>query len=185
MSSWIWVGVGSAGVVAAPLLALLVVSASRQRRSDHLRRQFKSEYVRVVREAPSRAEAEKELSERAERLRELHLRPLPHDSSERYAERWRMVQARFVDDPGGAVRDADRLVQEVILECGYPSVDFDQRASDVSVEHPEVVANYRAAHDIYENQLRGSATTEELRHAIVDYRALVDELLAGEVALVR
>ncbi|HZO50540.1 MAG TPA: hypothetical protein VFB26_10375 [Gaiellaceae bacterium] len=180
MPVWLWVVVAVAAAVAVVAAAGAVLLQRRRARSAHLRERFGPEYVRAVAEAPSRAAAEKELAERERRSGELDIRPLAPESRERFAQRWREVQQRFVDDPGGAVRDADRLVQAVMGERGYPTADFEQRAADLSVANPELVASYRAAHETYERQLSGKATTEELRHAVVDYRAVFDGLLAAE-----
>ena len=134
----------------------------------------------TVADAPSRREAESDLSERQRRREELEITPLEPESRDRYAEEWRRAQERFVDDPPAAVGDADRLIQDVMRERGYPVSDFDQRAADVSVDHPEVVSNYRAAHGISIANERGKATTEDLRTAMVHYRALFVELLEQE-----
>ena len=103
-----------------------------------------------------------------------HAAPAERDRS---IESWRAVQARFVDDPGQAIADADRLVTEVMRVRGYPVTDFEQRAADVSVDHPRVVENYRAAFAIARRSEGGEASTEELRQALVYYRALFEELL--------
>ena len=93
------------------------------------------------------------------------------------AGEWRDVQVRFVDDPGGAVREADTLVQRVMRERGYPTDDFEQRAADISVDHPHVVEHYHAAHSVWSANERGQASTEDLRQSLVHYRSLFDELL--------
>jgi hypothetical protein len=116
-------------------------------------------------------------SERAERLAELEITPLPPGARERYVTEWQRVQARFVDDPQGAAREADMLIQSVMQDRGYPADDFDQRAADVSVDHPGVVEAYREAHRLTRAGALGDATTEELRRAMQHYRALFDELV--------
>ncbi len=161
-------------IVLAAAVALLLIT---QRRSHHLRSKFGPEYHRTVAELGGRAKAERELERREKRIERLDLRSLPPATRDRYVDAWRMDQARFVDDPRGAVLEADRLVQSVMRERGYPVADFDQRVDDISVDHPHVVQNYRAARDIVVRHQRGEATTEDLRRALVHYRALFDELL--------
>ena len=122
-------------------------------------------------------EAEAELSDRQKRREELDVKPLSPGARERYVELWQATQARFVDDPGGAITEADLLIQQVMRERGYPVEDFEQRAADVSVDHPDVVNNYRAAHGISIAHERERASTEDLRRAMVHYRSLFDDLL--------
>jgi hypothetical protein len=117
------------------------------------------------------------LAARQERVQQLHLRPLPADEQRRYAEAWRRTQARFVDDPAGAINEADTLIGRVMQARGYPVGDFEARAADLSVDHPQVVRNYRAAHQLAQASGRGQASTEDLRQALVHYRALFEELL--------
>jgi hypothetical protein len=121
--------------------------------------------------------AEAELAAREKRVRKLEIRPLRPAEHSRFAEAWQKTQARFVDEPSQAVRDADALVKEVMQARGYPVGDFEQRAADVSVDHPNVVLNYRGAHDIVARNNSGNATTEDLRQALVHYRSLFEELL--------
>ncbi|TML64409.1 MAG: hypothetical protein E6G22_04565 [Actinobacteria bacterium] len=174
MATWVWIVIAVAAVV---VLALVLWSALRARRTRTLQQGFGPEYDRTVADAPSKREAEAELSERQKRREELDIRPLDAGARERYAEAWQVTQARFVDEPGGAIAEADVLIQQVMRERGYPVEDFDQRAADVSVDHPEVVNNYRAAHGISIAHERERATTEDLRRAMVHYRSLFDELL--------
>lgn len=174
MDTWVWIVIAVAAVV---LLGLLVAATLIARRTRTLQAQFGSEYDRVAADAPTRREAESELLERRKRHEQLDVRPLEPAARERYAEAWRDTQARFVDDPEGAVGEADTLIQRVMRDRGYPVEDFDQRAADVSVDHPDVVSNYRAAHGIRVARERGNATTEDLRLALKHYRALFDELL--------
>ena len=163
------------------VVAVVVVAAlwlfARKQRTDRLQNRFGPEYERAVDEAGGQRQAETELVDRERRRDRLDIRPLADESQRRYGERWRAVQADFVDRPGEAVGDADRLVAEVMRERGYPMEDFEQRAADVSVDHPLVVENYRAAHMIVERHDRGDAGTEDLRQAMVHYRSLFDELL--------
>ena len=179
MPTWGWVVIGI-GVAALGLLLAWRAFAARRRRG--LRETFGPEYDRTVADAPTRREAESELSERRKRREELDVKPLEPAAQERYRGEWRRAQERFVDDPAAAVGDADRLIQDVMRERGYPVEDFEQRAADVSVDHPEVVANYRAAHGISVANERGKASTEDLRTAMVHYRSLFAELLEVEPA---
>ena len=158
------------------LLCVVGVLFMRQRRSAQLREGFGPEYDRVVEERGPRA-GEAELRERFDRRRSYDIRPLDPAARERYAERWRATQAQFVDQPASALADADKLVAEVMRERGYPVEDFDQQADDVSVDHPHVVEHYRKAHAI---QSAREGSTEDLRQALVHYRALFDELLETE-----
>jgi hypothetical protein len=179
MPSWGWILIGI-GVVLLCLLIALGFLAARRRRG--LQETFGPEYDRTVAEAPTRREAESELLEREKRREQLDVRPLEAAAQERYRKQWHRAQERFVDDPAGAVRDADRLIRDVMRERGYPVQDFEQRAADVSVDHPEVVANYRAAHGISVANERGRASTEDLRTAMVHYRSLFTELLEAQPA---
>ena len=149
----------------------------RNRRTEHLQERFGPEYDRALAEHRDQRKAEHELEERAERVEHLNIRPLTPAEHDRYADLWTSAQARFVDDPTGATEEADQLVGEVMTTRGYPVGDFEQRAADVSVQHPRVVEHYRAAHQIAVRNARGDADTEELRQALVHYRALVEDLL--------
>jgi len=184
MSVWVWIVIAAIVLVLAGAAAL-AESKRRRARTEHLQEQFGPEYTNVVSDAEDKRAAERELEQRESRRQKLDIRPLSPESRERFGGEWHEVQERFVDDPGGAVDDADRLVQLVMVECGYPTDDFEQRAADVSVDHPEVVANYRAAHAVHEAHRKGTATTEELRRAFVGYRALFDELLGAPVLAAR
>jgi hypothetical protein len=165
-----------AGVAALVLLIALVWVMQRRRRV-HLRRRFGPEYDRAVRTHKNLRAAELELEERQRRVARLEIHPLTTSDAHRFAESWRTVQRRFVDDPAGAVGDADRLVTEVMQARGYPLGDFERRAADISVDHPRVVANYRAAQVIAERRHRGESSTEDLRQALVHYRELFADLL--------
>lgn len=170
-------------VVAAIILAGAIFIAwymTRRRQTETLQRHFGPEYDRAVREiGPSRAEAA--LLEREERMKKISIRELSIDERNRFAAEWRMVQSRFVDAPQEAVVAADRLVDRVMLARGYPATGFEQRAADVSVDHPRVVDNYRAAHVIAQRQRRGEASTEDLRKAVLYFRSLFDDLLPEPV----
>ena len=175
MSQTGWIIVAVVVVIAAIVIAAL--SWSRRRRSDHLRDQFGPEYDRAVEAKGGRAKAEAELAEREKRVEKLDIRPL--DASERrdFIDRWTEVQARFVDDPPRAVAFADALLGQVMKARGYPVTDFDQRAGDISVDHPIVVEHYHKAHDIALRHEKGEASTEDLRQAMIHYRALFDNLV--------
>ena len=152
---------------------------TRKRRTERLRTQFGgAEYTRAVKEGGSRRKAEAVLDERAERVEALHIRPLAPADRARFIESWGRVQARFVDSPGGAVTDADQLLGDVMSTRGYPMSDFEQRAADISVDHPLVLDNYRAAHQSALRQTRGQASTEDLRQAMIHYRTLFEELVS-------
>lgn len=164
-------------VVIAALLAVGAALYLRRRRSDRLREDFGSEYEREVASAPSRTAAEKGLNERRKRHDKLDIRQLERNERAGYRESWEKVQREFVDSPGDAVREADRLVISIMAKRGYPTDDFDQRADDVSVEYPDVVEHYRRAHQVAVAHERGDAGTEDLRHAAISYRSLVQALL--------
>lgn len=162
------------------VLALLAVAAwflYRHRQSERLEQRFGPEYDRVVNEMGSRDKAEAELMAREKRVSRLRIVSLQADDAEHFAHAWRLLQGRFVDDPRGVVAEADKLVRELMGRRGYPMDDFDHLAADISVDHPAVVSNYRAARDIAVRDSRGESDTEELRRAVVHYRALFDELL--------
>lgn len=173
MPTWAWIVIVVA-VVVVLIAAIWIGGAARRRRG--LEERFGPEYERAVSRS-GRREAEAELAEREEKRERLQIVPLDPDARERYRASWQTLQGRFVDQPSQAVGDADRLVTEVMRERGYPINDFEQRAADVSVDHPEVVENYRAAHGIYAADRDGEASTEDLRQAVVHYRALFVELL--------
>jgi hypothetical protein len=174
MDTWVWIAIAA---VAAVVVLGVLWGAARTRRTRSLQDRFGREYDRTVEHAGDRREAERELRGREKRHEELELRPLAPEARDRYVEEWRMTQGRFVDDPKGAVTDADTLVQRVMNDRGYPVDDFEQRAADISVEHPELVEKYRTAHGIAQASERGEASTEDLRHSVRHYRALFVELL--------
>jgi hypothetical protein len=161
-------------IVIVALLAVVGMLAYRQRRSAQLREGFGPEYDRAVDEHGDQRAAEAELRERRDRRRTYDIKPLGAADRDRYAERWRETQAKFVDQPASALTDADELLSAVMRDRGYPVEDFEQQAADVSVDHPEVVDHYRRAHAIHGEK---RASTEDLRQAMVHYRALFSELL--------
>lgn len=174
MPSWVWVLIAIALVI---VLAAVVWQALAKRRTGRLQQQFGPEYDRTVGSADSKRDAEAELQAREERRQQLEIRPLSQAARERYLQSWQGVQAQFVDDPRGAVGSADSLIQSVMAERGYPVEDFDQRAADMSVDHPGVVENYRQGHRLAQASADGSDSTEDLRQAMRHYRALFDELV--------
>jgi hypothetical protein len=152
----------------------------QKKQSARLQSHFGPEYDRALSEHHNHSEAERDLKERAERVEHLNIRPLSQGQRDDFAERWQGVQARFVDDPNRATDDADELVGEVMAARGYPVGDFEQRAADVSVNHPRVVEHYRVAHTIAMRNASGDADTEQLRQALVHFRALFEDLLEVE-----
>jgi hypothetical protein len=167
-------------ILVVVIIGLIVVGGvlySRHQRSERLRTDFGSEYERKVADAPSRSAGESDLAERQKRHRSLNIRPLDREERDSYRTSWDQLQGRFVDSPADAVREADVLVVAVMRKRGYPTDNFDQRADDISVEHPEVVEHYRAAHQVAMAQERGDAGTEQLRTAAISYRSLVQALL--------
>jgi hypothetical protein len=174
MDAWVWIVIAVAAVV---VLALIAFALEQRRRRRHLQDRFGPEYERTVEDADSRRRAEKDLQQRTKEHDRLELRPLSEGARKRYGEQWTALQAHFVDRPQVAVVDAEELVTQVMHDRGYPVEDFESQADLVSVDHPDVVENYRRAHSIYARQTNGTASTEDLRQAVVCYRALFDELL--------
>lgn len=171
-------------IVAIVVIVLVIVALlwSRRRRSHHLRDHFGPEYDRAVEAAGGRSKAEADLAEREKRVKKLDIRPLEPDERRAFIDRWRDVQARFVDDPPRAVAFADALLGEVMRARGYPVSDFEQRVDDISVDHPIVVEHYRKAHDIAVRDEKGEAGTEDLRQAMIHYRTLFDNLIGVAAA---
>lgn len=165
-------------IVVAVLVVLGIAwMVVRKQRTIRLQNRFGPEYDRTVRESGGPQRAETVLLEREKRVHGFSMRELSAEEREGYQTEWRMVQSRFVDDPQGAVSEADLLVDRLMQARGYPMTNFEQRAADVSVTHPRVVDNYRAAHQIAVRHQQGQATTEDLRNAMIYYRSLFDELL--------
>lgn len=165
--------------VVVVLLVIIGVLVARRQQSRRLKDEFGPEYGRVVAERGDQRAAEKELADRRQRVGKFEIRHLDPSAREHYLEQWAAAQRYFVDQPAGAVGEADELVQQVMHDRGYPvAEDFEQRAADISVEHPAVVENYRAAHGISIQARTAQASTEQLRQAMVHFRALFDDLLA-------
>jgi hypothetical protein len=170
-------------VVALLVAGIAILFSIRKRKTERLRTQFGgAEYNRTVKEGGSRQKAEAVLGKRADRVESLHIQPLGPGDRARFVESWRGVQARFVDGPGGALTEADQLLRDVMSTRGYPVSDFEQRAADISVDHPLVLEHYRSAHEVAVRQTQGQASTEDLRQAMIHYRALFEELV-GEPEL--
>jgi len=174
MATWVWIVIA---VIAVIVVLAVVWTATRAKRTRTLRGTFGQEYDRTVERAGDRGTAERELSERQKRHDELDIRPLSPESRDRYVRQWQSTQTRFVDDPQGAVAEADALVRQVMQERGYPTEDFDRRVADISVDHPDLVEKYRTADGIARASERSEASTEDLRHSVRHYRALFAELL--------
>ena len=166
-----------AAVVVLGGIAVGAWSFYQKKQSHKLQARFGPEYGRTVNELGSRTKGESELKAREKRVERLAILPLAPSEAARFTEAWQALQSRFVDNPKGVVVQAEQLVRELMEKRGYPMGDFERRAGDISVDHPDVVANYRAAQAIAVRESRGSADTEELRKAVVHYRALFDDLL--------
>ncbi len=166
-------------VIAAAVVVLAAVAMLRQQRTRRLRERFGPEYERTLARTGDRRAGETELAEREQHRRQLQVVDLEPAVRVRYHEAWQATQAKFVDDPVGATREADELVSSVMRDRGYPVDEFEQRAADISVDHPQVAENYRAAHAVSLANERGLAATDDLRQAFVHYRSLFAELLDG------
>jgi len=165
------------GIVVTVAVVLVGAWFYRRKHSHKLQERFGAEYGRTVNEFGSRRKGESDLKAREKRVERLEILPLAPTEAARFSESWQALQGRFVDNPKGVVVQADQLVRELMEKRGYPMGDFERRAGDISVGHPDVVANYRSAQAIAEREQRGLADTEELRKAVVHYRALFNELL--------
>ena len=162
-------------VIAAVLVWLYL--RNRRRTTAGLHQKFGSEYDRAVLAHGSERKAESNLEDREKRVEKFKIRDLEPTERERFDRLWEAVQSRFVDSPKGAVAEADDLVSAVMKTRGYPVSDFDQRAADISVDHPRVVENYRSAHEIALRLGKDQASTEDLRTAMIHYRSLFEELV--------
>jgi len=171
------------------LIAIIAISAIaawnlvQTRRTERLRAQFGTEYARELWKTHDRSRAEKKLEDRWKRIENLHIRPLTPRDRSCFIESWRMVQAQFVDNPGGALAEADKLLEDVMATRGYPTdeANFEQKVADISVEYPSVVEHYRAAHSLALLHARGGASTEDLRQATIHYRLLFEALISEPI----
>ena len=178
MPGWVWILLAVAAV--AVVVVIVMLSGSSKRRTEKLKERYGPEYDRTVSKAGDEKAAAKELHERERRHAKLDIKTLSPAALDGYVARWRAVQTAFVDHPASAVSDADVLVSEVMRERGYPVDDFERQSADISVDHPAVVENYRAAHDVHVAQQHGDVGTEQQRQAFVHYRALFEKLLEAE-----
>jgi len=164
-------------VLIVALGAIVAWVVMQRQRTQRLRRRFGPEYTRTVDEFGGRTKAEAELAKREQRVARLNITALAPADAARFSQAWNALQSRFIDNPKGVVAEADLLVRDLMVKRGYPMADFERRAADISVDHPDVVTTYRAAQAIAVRDERGEADTEELRKAVVHYRTLFDELL--------
>ena len=177
METWVWVVI--AAIAAAVILLLVAILARRKRRHDHLQERFGPEYDRTV-SSEGRRDAERRLGDVEKEHEELDIRPLTPAARDRYLEEWRQTEARFVDDPENAARSAERVVHRVLEDRGYPTdVEPEHRAAHVAVDHPDVVERYRHGHAMLEAE-NGDQETENLRKAMIDFRAVFEELVVVE-----
>lgn len=174
---WIWVAVG---VVALLIVVGLITRGARRARSESLRNQFGNEYDHAVHEHGSRKKAERDLIERAEQVKKYNIVPLQASDRDRFRADWKKVEQHFIERPTTAVVEADELVADIMRTRGYPMGDFDRHAADLSVTHPRIVEHYRAGHRVI-GGAPGSASTEDLRQAMLHYRALFDELIDDRI----
>ena len=165
-------------VLAVMVVALVAFIFMQRNRSDKLRSRFGPEYERAVKESGGKGKAEAQLLEREQRVKSLAIRPLEPADRERFSSSWTSVQSDFVDDPARSIGKADSLLADVMSARGYPVTDFEQMSADISVDHPSVVQNYRAAHEIALRQERGEANTEDLRQGMIHYRLLFEDLVS-------
>jgi FtsZ-interacting cell division protein ZipA len=176
MATWLWIVI----IIVVVAIVLVAVMAARRRRTMALRRRFGTEYDRALDARDGQRAAESDLRDRERERARLDIKPLSEASRARYAAQWRAAQQSFVDQPEAATAAAYDLVNRVMAERGYPMRDFDARADLVSVDHPDVVENYRAAHGIHERAQHQQASTEDLREAMIRYRSLFEELLGAD-----
>jgi len=176
----------STGVINILVVVVVIVAAAAlwlartQLRRRQLRERFGPEYDRAVNQSDDRRAAERELTDREKRHAEFEIQPLSDSERRRFSTEWTLIQERFVDHPGSAVAEADRLVTVVMGERGYPTEDYQQQAADLSVRHGSTVDHYRTAHDIKSRHDESRASTEDLRKAMVHYRSLFEELLGKD-----
>ena len=172
------------GVVVAICIVIAITLIVKNQRSRRLKTRFGPEYNRAIEETGNKTQAEAKLEKLAKRVQSFKLNELPSNARADFVVAWQKIQGRFVDDPKGALAEADKLIQEIMMARGYPVTEFEQRAADLSVDHPLIVEHYRAGHDISVRHSQGQATTEDMRQAMIHYRTLFGEL-AGEPDLTR
>jgi hypothetical protein len=177
MPVWEWILIAACVAIAVAAVLVAASFVTRRKRTERLKQHYGREYDRLVAETGDEKAAEKELTTRERKRDSLDIVSLTPSALSDFTTRWHEVQTGFVDNPATAVGVADRLVTEVMRERGYPVDDFDQRAADISVDHPQIVENYRAAHGIHLSQQHGDVSTEQQREAFVHYRALFEKLL--------
>ena len=170
--------------VVAVVAVIVTILALKTRRTQQLKSRFGSEYGRAIQETGNKARAEAKLEKLEKRVHSFKLSLLSPSARAEFAAEWQKIQGRFVDDPKDALTEADQLVQKMLAVQGYPMTDFEQRAADISVDHPQVVENYRAGHDIALRHAQGRASTEDMRQAMIHYRALFNEL-SGQPEIAR
>ncbi len=171
-------------VIAIVIVAIIVLAVvgwiyTQRRRSEELQQRFGPEYDRAMREYGSKGSAESVLEARQERVESVHLHPIPPDERQRLEQSWRSVEARFVDDPLGAVVAGDDVIAEVMKARGFPESDFEQRVNDLSATYPDLTNDYRTGHEVAMKSRRGEASTEDLRKAMVSYKAIFEKLLGA------
>lgn len=171
--TWIWIGLAALALI---VIVGLIARASRRSRTESLREQFAGEYDHAVSEAGSRKRAERELIARAQEVEKYDIRPLSATERDRYRGEWQRVEQHFIERPTTAVVEADELVADIMRVQGYPMGDFEKHAAHLSVKHPRVIEHYRSGHRVMEGA-PGSASTEDMRQAMLHYRALIEELL--------
>jgi hypothetical protein len=181
MPVWEWITIAASVVIVVAAVIVAASFVSNRRKTERLKRHYGREYERLVSETGGQKAAEKELAARERDREKLDIVPLTPSALSDFTARWHQVQTGFVDNPTTAVGVADRLVTEVMHERGYPVDDFDQRAADISVDHPQIVEDYRTAHGIHLAQQNGDVSTEQQREAFVHYRALFEKLLETAV----
>ena len=164
------------GIIVVAAALVIGVYMWQHSRNTRLQTQYGREYDRAVDEL-GRLRAQKALTDRERRVEHMQLRALTREQRDRFAHRWDELQKQFVDDPDGAVREGDRLVEDVMDARGYPISNFDQRVADLSVHHVHIVDDYRTLRDIAHRHIQQEATTEDLRQAMIHFRAVFDDLL--------
>lgn len=171
---WIWIAVG---VLALIIVASLMARGARKARSAQLRDKFGAEYDHVVQETGKRKRAEQELLARVDEVKKYDIRPFSIAERDRFRRDWALIEQRFIERPTTAVVEADELVADMMRVRGYPMGDFEKHAASLSVTHPRVIEHYRAGHRVI-GGAPGKSSTEDLRQAMLHYRALFDELIS-------